>query len=146
MASLILQCGGVVALRWMIVDRIQDEFFDDKVAAINNIVAYILKLVLLLLFFAKSPKFDLMIVNTVHRQEIELLRTDSSPWRKQARLNLQADRPVRTRENNFAPSNQITCFLMKHSLSYDCVIRLCHKIISNPAVARMGASLGASRN
>lgn len=79
MASLILQCGGVVALRRMIVDRIQDEFFDDKVAAINNIIAYILKLVLLLLFFAKSPKFDLMIVNTVHRQEIELLRTDSSP-------------------------------------------------------------------
>lgn len=79
MAGLILQRECVVVLRRMIVDGIQDKFLDDTVAAINNMVAFILKLALLLhasLFFADAPKCDLMIVNTVHRQEeVDLLRT-----------------------------------------------------------------------
>lgn len=47
MAGLILQRECVVVIRRMIVDGIQDKFLDDTVAAINNMVAFILKLVLL---------------------------------------------------------------------------------------------------
>lgn len=71
MADLMLQCRGVVALRRMIIDRIQDKFLDGTVAVTNNIVAYILKLDLLLhaSLILNSPKSDLIIFNIVHSQE-----------------------------------------------------------------------------
>lgn len=77
MAYLMLQRESVVVLRRMIVDGIQDKFLDDTVAAIINMVAFILKLVLLfacITVFCETlqsltTKSDLMIVNKVHRQE-----------------------------------------------------------------------------
>lgn len=48
MAYLMLQRESVVVLRRMIVDGIQDKFLDDTVAAIINMVAFILKLVFII--------------------------------------------------------------------------------------------------
>ena len=76
MAHLMLQRESVVVLRRMIVDGIQDKFLDDTVAAIINMVAFILKLVLFscITVFCETlqsltTKSDLMTVNKVHRQE-----------------------------------------------------------------------------
>lgn len=77
MAYLMLQRESVVVLRRMIVDGIQDKFLADTVAAIINMVAFILKLVLLFAYItvfcetlqSLTTKSDLMTVNKVHRQE-----------------------------------------------------------------------------